>query len=275
MLKSLFFGGGILEAVLESCKLYYSINVHENPLTVPVLLLHGWGCDSTIFNNLSLALKAQTTVIAVDFPGHGKSDIPPVPWNVEQYASQIEALMKFLKITTVNIVAHSFGGRVAIYLASKNNIHVEKLILTGAAGIKKEASKEQVKRQKQFKTLKKMMNSIEKIPFCKTIAQKGQQFLINKYGSPDYRKLNEVMRKTFVNVINEDLTPLLPQLTCPTLLIWGENDTETPLWMGQKMESLIPDSALISFENRGHFAFLEETTRFQVITKEFFFGGNT
>ena len=101
-----------------------------------------------------------------------------------------------------------------------------------------------------------------------------QDRLRRKYGSPDYYKLNEVMRGTFVKVVNQDLLPLLSSIAAPTLLIWGSDDTETPLWMGQQMEKQTPDAALIVFEGRSHFAFIEEWQRFLLIIKEFFLGGS-
>jgi len=97
---------------------------------------------------------------------------------------------------------------------------------------------------------------------------------VQKYGSPDYKRLNPNMRKTFVKVINQDLTEYLPQIKASTLLVWGSADTETPLWMGQKMEKEIPDAGLVVFEGRTHFAFLEEAQRFLVIVNTFLFGGN-
>jgi len=97
---------------------------------------------------------------------------------------------------------------------------------------------------------------------------------VQKYGSPDYKRLNPNMRKTFVKVINQDLTEYLPQIKASTLLVWGSVDTETPLWMGQKLEKEIPDAGLVVFEGRTHFAFLEEAQRFLVIVNTFLFGGN-
>ena len=66
----------------------------------------------------------------------------------------------------------------------------------------------------------------------------------------------------------------LAVLAAIALLIWGGNDTETPLWMGQQMEKAIPDAGLVVFDGRSHFAFLEEAQRFQVIVTTFLFGGN-
>ena len=77
------------------------------------------------------------------------------------------------------------------------------------------------------------------------------------------------MRRTFVKVINQDLSDLYPQIRQSTLLIWGDADTETPLWMGREMEKQIPDAGLVILEGGTHFAYLEQIQRFNTICKHF------
>ena len=259
---------------LSDCKLAY----HWQPCTVQaenvLLFLHGWGCDHAIFNAFSGVMARKWSVLSVDFPGHGESDEPPIPWGVQDYADQIQALLTHLNITKVCVVAHSFGARVAIRLAASHPMLIEKLLMTGGAGIRPTASARKSKRQKQYQLLKKAALSIGKIPFLKATSESWMEKLVQRFGSPDYARLNPEMRKTFVRVINEDLSPLLKDISCPTLLIWGEKDTETPLWMGQQMEKEIPDAGLVVFEERGHFAFVEEPQRFLTIMKSFFEGSS-
>ena len=88
-------------------------------------------------------------------------------------------------------------------------------------------------------------------------------------GSEDYRNASEVMKKTLVNLVNLDLTPLMPQVKQSTLLIWGENDTETPLRDGQIMEKKLPDSGLAVIKNAGHFPFLENWAQFSAVLDAF------
>ena len=68
---------------------------------------------------------------------------------------------------------------------------------------------------------------------------------------------------------SEDLTPLLSQITCPTLLIWGEKDDATPLWMGKIMEKKIPDAGLVIFEDDDHYAYWNQSARFNKISDVF------
>ena len=93
-----------------------------------------------------------------------------------------------------------------------------------------------------------------------------------KYGSRDYNALDAEMRQTFVKVVNQDLTDLYGCFRASTLLIWGDEDTETPLWMAKEMEQRIPDAGLVILEGGTHFAYLEQIGRFNVIVRQFLKG---
>ena len=234
-----------------------------------VLFLHGWGCDLSVFSFIMSGFAPDATVAAIDFPGHGRSADPPRPWRVDDYAEMTLQFIQEQQLAPVCVVAHSFGGRVAIKLAALHPEMVEKVILTGGAGIRKPVSDRARKRSQTFKRYNAMLTRIGAIKPLKPLAEQWQTKLRNRFGSPDYVKLNEVMRKSFVMIVNEDLLPLLKQIHAPTLLVWGSSDTETPLWMGETMEQEIPDAGLIIFEDGTHFAFLEQWQRFLLIARQF------
>ena len=106
-----------------------------------------------------------------------------------------------------------------------------------------------------------------------TLPERGREALVQTFGSPDYRALSPEMRKTFVKVISLDLTDRLEQIKAPTLLYWGAQDTETPLWMAQVMQERIPDAGLVVEEGAGHFAYLEHSAKFLRIVRSFLLEG--
>ena len=81
-------------------------------------------------------------------------------------------------------------------------------------------------------------------------------------GSEDYRNAQGIMRPTFVKVVNDDVTELLPLIKCPVLLVWGDLDTAAPLWMGQQMEKMMPDAGLAIFAGDDHWAYWHQADRF-------------
>lgn len=234
-----------------------------------VLLLHGWGCTTEHFRPIMQAMEKDYRMTVIDFPGHGKSGRPPEPWGVQDYADCVMDVMDQLGIEKCHLIAHSFGGRVSLHLAANSPERVEKMVLTGCAGLKKPQTEGQKKRSQAYQKKKQQLQNLQKLPLIGKLAENAMEKLRKQYGSADYNALDEEMRKTFVKVISEDLAPLLPKIQASTLLIWGEKDQDTPLWMGQQMEKEMKDAGLVVFENDDHFAYLRQWPRFVQVIKAF------
>jgi len=234
-----------------------------------VLLLHGWGCDISLMQPVSEALRTDCKVMMIDFPGHGKSGRPPEPWGVPEYADCLAALLKKVSFFPCTVIAHSFGCRVAAWLEAYQPFLFSRIVFTGAAGIRPKPTAESQKRSQKYQRLKGYTELIQKIPFLRSSAPFLQEKLRQRYGSRDYNALDEEMRKTFIKVIQQDLTECYDKFCASTLLIWGDADTETPLWMAREMEKRIPDCGLVIFEGCSHFAYLEQINRFNMIIKRF------
>lgn len=177
--------------------------------------------------------------------GFGKTPEPEIPVCLDYYVEGVAELVKSLNLSNLTIICHSFGGRVAIKLASKNLISIKSLIFFDIAGVKPRRSLRYFFNVYKYKILKKLKLNTKK---C---------------GSEDYKKLSDVMKKTFVKIVNEDLTPLLPKIYQPTLIIWGKNDKDTPFYMAKILNKKIANSALITLDG-GHFCYLEK--HFQVVS---------
>ncbi len=234
-----------------------------------VVLLHGWGCSTRLMKPVADALSEKMTVLSVDFPAHGQSGELPEPWGVPEFAAALLEMLKKLDFLPCSVIAHSFGGRITIELASADEKLFERIILTGAAGIRDRKEGKASKRTQTYKRLKKWVELARKLRIFGKLPDLWQEALIQKYGSKDYAALSPEMRKTFVKVVNYDQTEKLSSIKNSTLLVWGDQDTETPLWMGQTMEKNIADSALIVLEGGTHFAYLEQAARFNAIARSF------
>jgi pimeloyl-ACP methyl ester carboxylesterase len=235
----------------------------------PLVLLHGWGGSVESMAPLVRDFEGARRTLAVDFPGHGRSPEPPEPWEVTEYMEMTRALLEQESLAGADIVAHSFGGRVAILLASKYPHLVGRLLLTGCAGIPPKPSGKRNARTRAYKILRALAdNGFTRCVFGERVDD-WRESLVQKFGSADYRALKPSMRATFNRILKQDLTPCLKGIKAPTLLVWGENDTATPIWMGETMAREIPDAALIRFEGAGHFAYLEQYPRFLAIAREF------
>jgi Predicted hydrolases or acyltransferases (alpha/beta hydrolase superfamily) len=234
---------------LDGCKVHYQ---REGRKKKSMILLHGWGQNIFMMDPIAQHYKNSFSVYNIDLPGFGKSSEPPVSWGVEEYTTLIRHFIEEKKIENPIFVAHSFGARIALLYASQYPTY--KMIITGGAGIKPKRGIDYYAKVYSYKALK----NITKLPGLNQFSKDVQK----SFGSSDYRDTSGVMRESFVKIVNLDLTPVLSKITAEALLIWGENDDATPLWMGKKMEELMPHAGLAIFEGEGHYAYWNQMNRF-------------
>lgn len=244
---------------IKGIKLHYRVEGEGSA----VILMHGWGCNCTTLASVEKTAAENHKVYNVDFPGFGQSQEPPEVWGVEEYTQVIEELARIEQIDRPTLLGHSFGGRVGIVYASRNEVN--KLILVDAAGVKPRRSLKYYIKVYSYKAMKRLMPII----FGKEGAKRRMDAYRAKVGSSDYNGASEMMRRILSKVVNEDLKHLMPKIKAPTLLIWGENDTATPLSDAKTMERLIPEAGLVSFPGCGHYSFLDNPYQFAAVLRSF------
>lgn len=226
-----------------------------------LVMLHGWGSNIELFRNCALPVSAKYFVAAPDMPGFGETPEPPSQWCVDDYTDFCIEFIKNLGLKKVILLGHSFGGRVIIKMANRKDLPftVTKIILVDSAGIKPVKTAEQLQKEKVLKLGKKLLSATPKL----------MEKMQSKVGSADYKAASPLMKKILINVVNEDLTELLPGIKQSTLLIWGTLDTATPISDAEKMEQLIPDAGLARIEGAGHYSFIDNPVLFNAIMKSF------
>ena len=218
-----------------------------------ILLLHGWGQNIEMMKPIGDNFCDRFRITIIDFPGFGKSQEPHDAWTIDQYSLMLENFVKQVGIKKPIVMGHSFGGRVAIRYSARNNI--EKLILFGSPCIRV---------QSELSLKVRMLKKMKTLPGMNKVGEYMKQFI----GSRDYKAASPIMRETLVNVVNEDLSKYAREIEEPTLLIWGENDTEAPVSEARELEKLMMDAALIILPGT-HYAYLENLPRVVTILNSF------
>ena len=232
----------------DGCRIHYEDCGEGHP----ILLLHGWGCNTTTFNAIRPFLEARFRVLTFDFAGFGQSEEPREVWGVEEYTRSVEAIAQHEGVESPILIGHSFGGRVAIVYASRNK--VQKVMLVDAAGVKPKRSLNYYRKVYTFKLIKKLLPLlVGKVRAAEIIERRRA-----KAGSSDYSQATPMMRAILSKCVNEDLCAVMPKIQAPVLLFWGDKDTATPLSDAHTMERLIPDAGLVVAQGAGHFAMLEQ-----------------
>ena len=191
--------------------------------------------------------------VAPDMPAFGASSPIKRAWSVGDYA---EWLCKFIdenRLNGADIIAHSFGARVAFKLLSERGELANRLIITGGAGLVKERSPAYMRQVKRYRRVKKLF----------------PRYAERHFGSEEYRVLPPVMRESYKLIVNEDLRGSAERIKNRTLLIYGSGDAVTPAnEEGEIFHSLIAGSRLELIDG-GHFCFSENPAAFNELALEF------
>lgn len=236
-----------------------------------ILMLHGWGASLDLLLPLARKLaQIGYRVYAPDMPGFGQSPPPPQAWTVFDYASFIQDYRQAHQLDEVFLFGHSFGGRLSLILGADHPEGIRKMVLADSAGVRSTPSQAVRLRTSVYKALRNGLNTVR----LNGLSRQLQNWYSARYGSADYRAATGVMRETFVNVVNEDLLPYAARVKPSTLLLWGDQDQDTPLWQGQKLEQTIPDAGLVVLKGAGHYSYLDQLTD-SVRIIDFFFRQQT
>ena len=219
----------------------------------PVVMLHGWGQTLESMRILGDLLSRYHQVYLVDFPGFGKSERPKEDWDTVDYARCIDELFEKLSLQSAIVIGHSFGGRVGMRMAVRHKKRVDALILINTGGLKSQLKGKRLYRAKALKLLSNALKWSDSTFGTKYF----ETWFVPKYASRDYRNAG-VLKNILVKTVNEDQSQDAAQITCPTFLLWGEKDEETPVEMGYRLKSIIPNAQLVVLPEKVHFPFIDE-----------------
>ncbi len=250
---------------IEGLKVHYTLQGDDDAAgeRPAILLMHGWGCSHETLQSIADVAAETHRVYNVDLPGFGQTPMPPEAWGVELYTQLIEKLVDRLGLQRPSLLGHSFGGRLAILYSSRRQ--VDKLILVDAAGVKPRRKPSYYWRVYSYKLSCRWL----RLRYGAEEAERRIEAARQRRASADYLAAPPLMRRVLSRVVNEDLCHVMPQIKAPTLLIWGVNDTATPLADAKKMERLIPDAGLVEMERCGHYSFLDNPGQFQAVIRSF------
>ncbi len=217
------------------------------------MFLHGYLSSKEAFTAQIEYFSRFFRVTAFDFIGFGGSAALTKAFSVSDYAVWTEEVFSHLGIEKPYVIAHSFGCRVAVKMASRG-VKMEKLILAGPAGIRR-------KRGLGYRI------KVSAYRFTRRFAPK---FAEKHFGSAEYRLLSPIMKESYKKIVNEDLREDIRKIEQPVLLVEGEGDKTTPLVEAKIYLSCLQRGRLKMIRG-GHFAFAEYPSLFNLIAEEFLY----
>lgn len=230
-----------------------------------ILLVHGWADRLETFNSLAQGLSKNYTVLALDLPGFGKSQAPKEVWNLDNYAHFLAAFLQ--KLSPANdlcaIVGHSNGGAVVIRGIALRLLAPKKLVLLASSGVR------DTDKIKRF-AIKMVAKTGKVVTFW--LPQKTKKQLQKKlYGTVGSDMLvSPELQETFKKTVRQDIQKDAVQIDIPTLLMYGDQDTATPLGsVGKKLHKLIKNSLLETIPGADHFVHHAQPAHIATLILEF------
>jgi pimeloyl-ACP methyl ester carboxylesterase len=227
----------------------------------PVVVLHGWGGRIESMHPAVACLQERFRVLALDLPGFGESPAPRGAWGTPDYAELVRDVAVELGLEKAHFIGHSFGAKVAFYLAGIHPDLVDKLVLVASSGIRLPPSLEHRAKRVAGRAAR----------YIGALGPPGRRIKLaihDRIASDDYKQAGE-LREILVRVVNEDLRGFLPRVRASTLLVWGSEDDATPIAAAREMERLLPNAGLAVFEGAGHFCYLDQPERFCRVVRHF------
>lgn len=227
-----------------------------------VLLLHGWGDSSAGWRAFAGGLAGHYDVIVPDLPGFGGTQAPAGAWGLDEYADFVSAFVKKLGLKPYAILGHSNGGAIAIRGIANDKLSAEKLVLLASAGIRGE-----YKGRNKALRLAAKTGKLLSAPLPARTKKKLRRQVYTTIGSD--MLVAEHLQESFKKVVNDDVRPDSATLNLPTLLIYGEQDTQAPVRYGELFHQAINGSTLEILPGADHFLHQSHEARVLHLVEEF------
>ena len=201
--------------------------------------MHGWGLNRNSLRAIGVLFQRTHAVHLLDLPGFGDAPLPPADWDTIKYADLVQRYVLDRVSAPVVLVGHSFGGRIALRLASRRLPQVRAIVLMAVPGLPAPPFSRVRLRRAAIRLLRRLLTAARPI-----VGAAPLDWHTRTFGSKDYLAAGD-LRSIFVRTVNEDLTESTKAVACPVLLIWGSDDSEAPPWLARRFEELLDGHATL------------------------------
>lgn len=258
---------------------------HDGVASQPLVFVHGLsGCWANWLEQLPV-LAARHRVITLDLPGFGYSPMPTGRITISGYARLLERLLDQLGVDAAAVVGNSMGGFIAAELAIAFPQRVERLVLVSAAGISTTGHRGPTRAVPVIRRHERTLAAagLWVAANSSTLARRARlrEALLNVVVRHPSRlhaplaaeQLRGAGKPGFLQglqaVLDYDVRARLPEIACPTLIVWGDRDRLIPVRDADVFAELIPNSRKAIFEDTGHMAMLERPAAFNPLLEDF------
>jgi pimeloyl-ACP methyl ester carboxylesterase len=238
----------------------------------PLVYLHGLSASNR-WESHHLALAITNLVYAVQLPGWPEGSIPAGIESAHDYARLIIALFDALGLDSVDVVGHSFGGWIALYLATEYPSRVSRLVLADAMGLDvPEAPAADLAAMDEDSFLRAAFVETGRVLVPGDFGGAIEDVRLGQEFETQWRSRALIVGLTSGRIVDPELTAKLSSITAETLVLWGRDDRLVPCQHGELLTRMIPHARLRLIEGAGHTPMRERRETFQRLVRDFLIG---
>lgn len=267
-------------AVIDGVRICYIDNAKADK---PVLIfLHGLSLSIHNFRYNYPYFFENYHVIALDFPGFGKSEQPDLPYSIQYFSTFLLQFMDTLDVDKATLIGNSLGAHVAIQFAIDYPARTDALVLGSSTGIRPRLGRLEdiaidwyiTEERFMYLSEKKIREHIEWswhkiLPATHELVRHRILYRRKYFGSDVYYMNNRAFVHGLLHVIKDSVRDVLNQVQCPTLIVWGEFDVVTNIDDAYFLHDHIAGSELAIIADAGHLSHIEEPQEYNRIVEDF------
>lgn len=242
---------------IDGINIYCEHVMNDKP---PIILLHGFLSSTYTFHRIIPILKDHYSVVAIDFPGFGRSEKSrSFIYSYYNYAHFVKECADYFNLDQFYVAGHSMGGQIALNMVNVMPDRIKGLVLLGCSGYLKKSSKIWIyssyvpffdRAISMYIQKKGVVNGLKNVLYNHSFITDKH---IEEFGKPladrdFYKVLARLLRYREGDLTSEQLK----DISTPSLLLWGEEDRVVPVHIGAQLESDLPQAKMITFKETGH-----------------------
>lgn len=241
--------------------------VEGAPTAPPLVLVHSAGADHRMWDGAMPAIAGSFRVIRFDLRGHGRSDVPPSPYTLDDLGDDLVRVLDSLEVETTHVVGASLGGLVALWLVARHPERVGRAVFAGTAA---RIGSPETWEERADAVRRGGMEAVVDLVMARFFSERFRRSrgdVVSRFARVLRRQSPEGYVGTCLALRDADLRAEVGRIRAPSLILVGSEDVSTPPSDAEDLAASVPDARVTVVAGAGHLCTVERSEEFERIAR--------